>query len=52
LERDAKLSDDDRETIIRIVSQSLARYQPEPEPASGPEVVSHVDIEPEPGEKS
>jgi F-type H+/Na+-transporting ATPase subunit alpha len=33
-----KLSDEDHETIIQIARQSLARFQPESEPGSGPEV--------------
>lgn len=32
-----KLSDEDRETIIQIARQSLARFQPESESESGPE---------------
>jgi len=31
-----KLSDEDRETIIHIARQSLARFQPKPEPEEKP----------------
>jgi F-type H+-transporting ATPase subunit alpha len=42
-----KLSDEDRETIIQIAGQALARFQPKPEPESKPEVQTEVKAEPE-----
>ncbi len=51
LDTDDKLSDGDRETIIRMARQSLARYQPEPDSASDPEIVADVKPEHEQGEK-
>jgi F-type H+-transporting ATPase subunit alpha len=47
-----KLSDEDRETIIQIARQSLARFQPKPEPEFKPEVQTEVKPKPEPEEKS
>jgi F-type H+-transporting ATPase subunit alpha len=37
-----KLSDEDRETIIQIARQSIARFQPKPEPGSKPKVQTEV----------
>jgi len=49
-----QLSDEDRETIIKIARNSLARFQPKPEPESKPEVQTEVKQKrkPEPEEKS
>ena len=51
-----KLSDEDRETIIQIAGQALARFQPKPEPGSesesGPEDQPDVKSTPETEEKS
>jgi F-type H+/Na+-transporting ATPase subunit alpha len=41
-----KLSDKDRETIIEIARQALARFQPKPEPESKPE--AQTEVEPKP----
>jgi F-type H+-transporting ATPase subunit alpha len=41
-----KLSDEDRKTIIKIASKSLARFQPKPEPESKPEVQREVKPKP------
>jgi hypothetical protein len=36
------LNDEDRKTIIEIARQALARFQPGPEPASGPQMQTAV----------
>jgi len=50
LDTAAKLSDEDRETIIQIARRSLAPFQPKPEPEPKPEV--KTDAKPEAGKKS
>ncbi|MGB7629701.1 MAG: alternate F1F0 ATPase, F1 subunit alpha [Candidatus Deferrimicrobium sp.] len=54
LETAEKLSDEDRETIIRIAGKSLARFQPKPGPESKPEAQKEAKPKPksEPEEKS
>jgi F-type H+/Na+-transporting ATPase subunit alpha len=47
-----KLSDEDHEIIIQIARQSLARFQPESEPGSGPEVQMESKPKSEPEETS
>jgi F-type H+-transporting ATPase subunit alpha len=42
LESAEKLNDEDRKTIIEIARQALARFQPGPEPASGPQMQTAV----------
>jgi F-type H+/Na+-transporting ATPase subunit alpha len=46
------LSDEDRETIIKIARKSVEGFQPKPEPETGPEVQTEVQAEPEPEEES
>jgi F-type H+-transporting ATPase subunit alpha len=43
-----KLSDEDREAIIQIARQALARFQPKPEPESKPE--AQTEVKPNPAE--
>jgi F-type H+-transporting ATPase subunit alpha len=43
-----KLSDEDREAIIEIARQSIARFQAKPEPGSKPDVQTEVKPEPKP----
>jgi len=47
-----KLSDEDRETIIQIARNSLARFQANSEPESKPQAQAEVKPNPEPQEKS
>jgi F-type H+-transporting ATPase subunit alpha len=42
-----ELSDEDRETIIEIARQALARFQPKPEPGSEHEVQTELKPKPE-----
>jgi F-type H+-transporting ATPase subunit alpha len=43
-----KLSDEDRETIIQIARQSIARFQPKSDPGTKPKVQTELKPEPEP----
>jgi len=47
-----RLSNEDRETIIQIARNSLARFQPKSEPESKPQAQAEVKSNPEPQEKS
>ena len=47
-----KLSNEDRETIMQIARNSLARFQPKSEPESKPEAQAEAKSTPEPQEKS
>jgi F-type H+-transporting ATPase subunit alpha len=47
-----KLSNEDRETIMQIARNSLARFQPKSEPESKPQAQAEAKSNPEPQEKS